>query len=70
MKNTQRITPARRLTAKQRVLQKFPDARECYTRSNNEKAIGIGLNTILGLGKTWRAAWSDAAKTAKNRRGL
>ena len=50
-----------RLTAKQRVLKKFPDARECYTRSM-EKAVGIGQTTILGLGKTWKAAWIDAAK--------
>lgn len=60
MKRNQPSSKPRR-TAKQRVMRKYPEARECYTR-RNEKAIGVGLNRILGLGKTWEAAWADAAR--------
>lgn len=52
------------ITDKENVLAKWPDARECYTFQYGEeiKAVGSGDRQIHGTGKTFKAAWADAAR--------
>lgn len=58
--------------AKVFVRENFPGARECVQADKKGKLdgltyIGVGLNTVLGKGKTAAAAWKDAVDNIKNR---
>ena len=49
-------------TPRQRVLAKHPKARECIAWLNNNIFIVVGLNTIIGTGKSGPKAWADAER--------
>lgn len=69
MTTTNRPRPAARLTPKQRVLKKYPDAfsydfQDCVCIYRPY----AGGNLDLGTGKTAQAAWAAAAKALRRKK--
>lgn len=54
-----------KLTPKQRVLARYPNARAMYDEDWNP-VVGVGLRCILGRGKTHGAAWVAASKDLRH----
>ena len=66
MSKSQPRTPKHpRLTPKQRVLARYPTAREMYDE-NWTPVVGVGLRCVLGRGPTHGAAWRAAAEDLRH----
>lgn len=46
---------------RQRVLKKYPTARECIAWPDDKIYIVVGLNSIIGQGRYGSIAWANAS---------